>query len=228
MTLTAVSFTYAYPHPALTTDVVLFTVRGQRLELLLVRRGREPYAGSWAFPGGFVDIDEDLEPCARRELEEETGLRDVYLEQLCTVGTPGRDPRERVVSVVYLGLAPAAALSGARAGDDAAEVGWFGWPELPPLAFDHPRIAEQAYQRLSAKLAYSTLALQLLPECFTLGELQQVYEAVLGTRLDKRNFRKRLQALDCVVQTGERARSGHHRPAMLYRARRPGHVDIVR
>lgn len=221
------AYTYAHPHPALTTDVVLFTVR-ERLELLLVRRAREPFAGCWAFPGGFVDIDEDLEPCARRELEEETGLAGVYLEQLCTVGTPGRDPRERVVSVVYLGLAPACRLEGLRAGDDAAEARWFGWPELPPLAFDHGELVQLAHQRLAGKLAYSTLALQLLPERFTLSELQAVHEAVLGAELDKRNFRKRLRAFDCVVETGERARRGHHRPAMLYRAKRPGRVDIVR
>lgn len=220
-------YCYEYPHPALTTDIVLFSVHDARLRLLLIRRGREPYAGQWAFPGGFIDMDEDLEPCARRELEEETGISGVYLEQLCTVGTPGRDPRERVVSVIYLGLAPWESLAPAQAGDDAAEVRWCAWQRLPRLAFDHRRIALLAHQRLAAKLGYSTLALQLVPARFTMRRLQDTYEAVLGRELDKRNFRKRLRALDCIVETGQRVSTGNHRPAMLYRARRPGRVDVL-
>ncbi len=221
------SYTYEHPHPAVTTDVVLFTIRQARLELLLVRRAQPPFAGRWALPGGFVGIDEPLDACAARELAEETGLRDLYLEQLGTFGEPARDPRERVISVAYLGLAPADRLQ-AVAGDDAGEVGWFARDALPALAFDHGRIVDLAGRRLAAKLGYSTIALQFLPPEFTLGRLQAVYEAILGRVLDKRNFRKRLQGLGCLEETGGRTRDGNHRPARLYRVRAPGTVEFFR
>jgi 8-oxo-dGTP diphosphatase len=207
---------YQYPHPAVTTDVVLFTIRDERLQLLLIQRSHEPFEGSWALPGGFLDIDEDLETCAARELAEETGVKHVYLEQLGTFGTPGRDPRERVISVAYLALAPEAALA-VRAGDDAAAARWFPVKALPPLAFDHAKIIEIAHQRLIGKLDYSTIAFQLLPETFTLGELQRVYETLVDAEIDKRNFRKWAQALELIEATGELRRRGNHRPARVYR-----------
>lgn len=218
---------YDYPHPAVTTDVVLFTLREERLELLLIERAHPPFQGCWALPGGFVEMDEDLDDCAMRELAEETGITDVYLEQLYTFGAPGRDPRERVISVTYYALAPADRLQ-PRAASDACAVGWFPYGNLPPLAFDHARIVAMAYQRLVAKLDYSTIALQFLPERFTLGRLQTVYETILGTRLDKRNFRKRVLAIDCVEPTGETERQCNHRPARLYQVKRPGHVQIIK
>ena len=220
-------YTYQYPHPAVTTDIVIFTIHRQQLELLLIRRADEPFKDCWALPGGFIDIDEDLEHCALRELEEETGITGVYLEQLYTVGAPGRDPRERVISVAYYALVPPDRMN-IRAASDAREVAWFEVRQLPPLAFDHKDIVALAHQRLSAKLNYSTIALQFMPEKFTLSELQQVYESILGTSLDKRNFRKRVAALRCVKETGEYRRDGNHRPARLFTMTSPGTVEIVK
>lgn len=209
-------YCYRYPHPAVTTDVVLFTIREDSLHLLLIERGNEPFKGSWALPGGFVDIDEDLMDGAARELAEETGVENLYLEQLGTFGKPGRDPRERVISVAYLALAPEAALA-VQAGDDAAAAAWFPLKALPALAFDHAEIIEVAHQRLVGKLDYSTIAFQLLPETFTLGELQRVYETLVDAEIDKRNFRKWAQALEAIEETGELRRRGSHRPARIYR-----------
>src|SRR5690606_35749562 len=132
----AMPYTYEYPHPAVSTDVVLFTLQDDALKVLLIRRGQEPFKGQWALRGGFVEIDEDLEACALRELEEETGITGVYLEQLYTFGTPDRDPRERVITVAYYALAPIDRLD-PHAASDADEVGWFPCNALPPVAFDH-------------------------------------------------------------------------------------------
>jgi 8-oxo-dGTP diphosphatase len=209
-------YCYRYPHPAVTTDIAVFTIHDDALQLLLIRRGQPPFAGTWALPGGFVDIDEDLADCAARELVEETGIRDLYLEQLYTFGAPGRDPRERVISVAYFALAPAVALT-VQAGDDAADARWFRLDSLPPLAFDHAEIIAAAHRRLVAKLDYSTIAFQFLPETFTLGELQRVYETLVDAEIDKRNFRKWALALEQIEATGELRRRGNHRPARLYR-----------
>lgn len=221
------SHTYEYPHPAVTTDIVIFTIRNQGLELLLVRRAADPYRDYWALPGGFIEIDEDLEDCALRELEEETGVSGVYLEQLYTFGTPGRDPRERVISVAYYALVSPDRLN-IRAASDAREVAWFPFDQLPLLAFDHKSIVDMAHQRLAAKLNYSTIALQFMPEKFTLSELQQVYEIINGEPLDKRNFRKRVMSLDCIKQTGSYRRNGNHRPARLFSVKSPGIVEFIK
>jgi 8-oxo-dGTP diphosphatase len=220
-------YTYQYPHPAVATDVVLFTIHEERLELLLIRRGAEPYKGLWALPGGFINIDEDLIDCAKRELEEETGVTGVYLEQLYTFGTPGRDPRERVISVTYYALVPRERLT-IRAASDAEAVAWFPFNALPPLAFDHDQVVALAHERLSAKLEYSTIALQFMPERFTLTQLQSVYEVVLGRKLDKRNFRRRILALACIEDAGERRRQVNHRPARLYQVKSPGRVEFIK
>ncbi len=220
-------YTYHYAHPAVTTDVVLFTIKDERLLVLLIRRAQDPYRGYWALPGGFVDIDEDLEACARRELSEETGLTGMYLEQLCTVGTPGRDPRERVVSVVYFGLVPYEAAV-PRAASDAEAVRWFPVQDPPALAFDHDAILRLAHTRLSAKLGYSSIALGLMAEKFTLTELQSVYEVVLGRTLDKRNFRKHIQATGCIEASAEWQSRAGRRSARLYQARSPGTVEFFR
>ena len=222
------SFSYRHPHPAVTTDVVVFTIRDGRLSILLVKRANPPHRGSWALPGGFLDIDEDLHACAARELEEETGIRGVYLEQLYTFGAPHRDPRERVISVAYYALAPPNALTSAHAASDAADIGWFAFEQLPQLAFDHAQIIELAHQRLVAKLDYSTIAFQFMPQTFTLSELQSVYETLLNQALDKRNFRKRILSLDLIEETGESRRTGKHRPAREYRVRHPKRVEIIK
>lgn len=201
--------------PAVTTDIVIFTIQDRQLKVLLIRRAAPPYQDHWALPGGFVEMDEDLEDCALRELREETGLTGVYLEQLYSFGAPGRDPRGRVITVAYYALAPVDRLS-PRAASDAKEVAWFSANRLPTLAFDHARIIEMAQRRLAAKLEYSTIAFNLMPARFTLSELQEVYEIIGGEKLDKRNFRKRVMALDHIRETGEKRRNGNHRPARLY------------
>lgn len=209
-------YSYKYPHPAVTTDIVIFTVRDQELQLLLIKRGVSPFVGQWALPGGFVRIDENLDACAIRELEEETGVTSVYLEQLYTFGEVKRDPRERVISVAYFALIPSDKVE-LRAATDADAVGWFAMDELPTLAFDHPEIVKAAYERLVAKLDYSTIAFQFMPKVFTLTELQSVYELILREKIDKRNFRKSIFALDVIKETGKKKSEAAHRPAMLYR-----------
>lgn len=219
--------TYKHPHPAVTTDVVIFTIQDEALKVLLIRRASPPFEGHWALPGGSVEIDEDLGACALRELEEETGVTGVFLEQLYTFGAPDRDPRERVITVAYYALVPIDRLH-VRAASDAREVGWFRLDALPALAFDHADIVHMAQQRLAAKLQYSTIALQFMPERFTLGELQRVYEIILGGPQDKRNFRKRMLAYGCLRDSGAMRRNGKHRPARLYSVKAPGEVRIIR
>ncbi|MCW8891474.1 MAG: NUDIX hydrolase [Sedimenticola sp.] len=220
-------YSYEYPHPAVTTDIAVFSLHQQQLQLLLIRRGQPPYKGKWALPGGFLEIDEDLESGAKRELKEETGASDLYIEQLFTFGRPDRDPRERIISVTYFALAPAEKLS-ISAGSDATEAAWFPADELPELAFDHAEIILLAKERLAAKTLYSTIAFQLMPETFTLSELQSVYEILRSETLDKRNFRKWILSLNLLEETGEMRRNGNHRPAKIYRALFPDRVDMIR
>ncbi|MDX1594799.1 MAG: NUDIX domain-containing protein [Gammaproteobacteria bacterium] len=218
---------YAHPHPAVTTDVVAFTIRKSMLNVLLIRRGNDPYRGCWALPGGFVDIDEDLEAGARRELEEETGVTGLDLEQFHAFGRPDRDPRERVISVAYYALVPPDNLR-LHAASDADDAGWFPIDALPGLAFDHAEIIAMAHQRLVAGFDRSTIALRFLPDRFTLGELQSVHEAIRGQSLDRRNFRKWALTRGRIEATGELRHEGTHRPARLYRAvasARAGKID---
>ena len=220
-------YQYQYPHPSVSTDIVIFTIQEEQLKVLLIRRRSEPFKNGWALPGGFVEIDEDLEQAALRELREETGITGVYLEQLFTFGKPDRDPRERVITVSYYSLVPIDRLS-VGAASDARELGWFNIDQLPELAFDHKKIISKAKQRLTAKLDYSTIALQFMPSKFTLSELQKVYEIIHGEALDKRNFRKRVMAYGCMEDTGDVNRNGSHRPARLYTLKSPGQVEFVK
>lgn len=215
---------YRHPHPAVTTTVVIFTILARELKVLLVRRPRPPFEGTWALPGGFLTIDEDLGHSAERALARETGVHGVWLEQLCTFGQPDRDPRERVLAVAYYALVP---LHRLQARQDDPSVSWYPAAQCPPLAFDHNAIVAAAVERLAAKLAYSTIAFQFMPDEFTLGELQQVYEIIRQSPMDKRNFRKQMLAQDCLEASGLR-RNGSHRPATLYRAKRPGCVEFLR
>ena len=204
-----------------TVDIVIFTVRDDELHVLLVRRGIPPHQGRWAIPGGFVLPNESLDQAARRELREETGVEDVFLEQLYTFGDPGRDPRGRVVTVAYYALvSPDRAPP--LAGSDAAEARWWQAGTVPaPLAFDHDRILETALERLRGKLAYTAIGFELLPKKFTLSQLQRVYEAILGEPLDKRNFRKRVDALGVVKPLNETViAGGAGRPAQLFSFRK--------
>jgi 8-oxo-dGTP diphosphatase len=197
-----------------TVDIVIFTIQSGAFKVLLVKRAVAPFQEQFAIPGGFVHEDEDLDQAALRELREETGVADVYLEQLYSFGDVGRDPRGRVITVAYFALISAdRPLS---AGTDAAEAEWWAMDQLPTLAFDHARILNYALQRLRNKLEYTTVGFQLLPEKFTLTELQEVYEAILGKQLDKRNFRRKLSLLKILKPLPEYRRGGQ-RPAQLYR-----------
>ncbi len=213
------TFTYEYPRPALAVDCVVFGIAARRLELLLIERGVEPFRGSWALPGGFVQMDETLDQAAARELVEEAGVRVSYLEQLYSFGALQRDPRERVVSVAYFALVESAAHV-PRAETDARRAAWFPTDTLPSLAFDHAEIVKVATERLRAKVRYRPIGFGLLPERFTLTQLQSVYEAVLGRPLDKRNFRKKVLSFGFVEPTAEKETNVSHRAAELHRFNR--------
>jgi 8-oxo-dGTP diphosphatase len=218
------------PAPAVAVDVALCTVRDGALHVLLVRARHGPFAGWWALPGGRVREEESLDQAAHRELLAQTGVAEPYLEQLYTFGSPRRDPHDRVVSVAYVGLVastgPAARLAAGDGKYDA--VAWRPIRRLPDLAYDHAEVVRTAVARLRAKLHYTNLAYTLLPRAFTLGELQAVYEAILGRPLDRRNFRKKLLSLGLLRPLG-RMRRGAHRPAALYafRSRRPMTVAVL-
>jgi len=211
-------YSYDYPRPSVTVDIILFTFYENDLKVLLIQRNHDPFADKWALPGGFVDMDEDLEDAALRELAEETNVTDVYLEQLYTFGEPDRDPRTRVITVSYFALLSVdqVAKQQIRGASDANDARWWSMYDLPELAFDHDRILHYALQRLRWKLEWTALGFLLLPEEFTLSELQKVYETVLNEPLDKRNFRRKILATDVLEETGN-IREGDHRPAKLYR-----------
>jgi len=209
-------FTYPYPRAALTVDCVVFGFDEGALKILLIRRGIEPFKNRWALPGGFVQADETLDAAARRELQEETGLRDVYQEQLYTFGEIERDPRERVISVAYFALVRRADHLQAAA-TDAAEAAWFEVENVPALSFDHAVILKMALERLRGKIRWQPIGFELLPKKFTLSQFQALYEAILGRELDKRNFRKKLLTLDLLVALEETTTAGSRRPAQLFR-----------
>ena len=217
-------FEYSYPRPMVTVDTVIFTLREDDLHVLLVKRKNWPFEGTWAIPGGFVDMDETLEAAAKRELKEETGLADLFLEQLYTFGDPGRDPRGRSITITYFAVVQAGAVD-PQAADDAADVGWWSIYHLPPLAFDHDKILDYALTRLRYKLEYTAIGFELLPDEFTLTELQTAYEIVLGVKLDKRNFRRKILAAN-VIEPAQRVRSGEGRPARLYRYREDAVAEV--
>lgn len=210
------SYTYEYPRPAMAVDCVVFGLDQADLKVLLIQRQLDPFKHEWALPGGFVHMDEDLEAAALRELEEETNISKVYLEQLYTFGTVDRDPRGRVITVAYYALANLADHSIAAA-TDAETVAWFSVGELPTLAFDHEDIIDVAYERLRGKLRYAPIGFELLPRKFTLSQLQQLYETVLDAPLDKRNFRKKILGMGLLVETDEIQSDVAHRAARLYK-----------
>jgi len=208
-------FSYEYPRAALTVDCVVFGIDEGELNVLLIERALDPFKGQWALPGGFVRVDEPLDDAARRELAEEAGLKNVFLEQLYTFGTVNRDPRERVVSVAYYALVKLLDHK-ATAATDAANAKWFAVSKVPQLAFDHAEILATALARLKGKVRYEPIGFELLPPKFTLSELQHLYEAVLETDLDKRNFRKKVLSFDLLAPLKETRMAGRHRPAQLF------------
>jgi 8-oxo-dGTP diphosphatase len=210
------SYTYEYARPALTTDCVVFGLDDNDLKILLIERASAPFKGRWALPGGFAVVGEHLDDTARRELEEETGLTDIYLEQLYTFSEPERDPRERVVTVAYYALVNLFdhRLNTTR---DAGNAAWFALDDVPDLAFDHARILQMAYTRLQGKIRYQPIGFELLPQKFPLRMLQNMYEKILDRSLDKRNFRKKIRGMGILEELDEIETDVAHRAARLYR-----------
>ena len=206
-------YCYKYPHPAVTTDCVIFGFDGTRLQVLLVQRGIDPYKGRWAFPGGFLKMDESCEQGALRELQEETGLTGAYIEQFHAFSDPKRDPRERVITIAYYALVKIQEVQG---GDDAARADWFALDEVPPLAFDHDRILHEALKRLRERIHFEPVGFELLPEKFTMKQLQNLYEAILDVRFDRRNFTKKMLHFNILNQLDETTRPTPKREAFLY------------
>jgi 8-oxo-dGTP diphosphatase len=222
-----VAHSYAFARPALTVDIVVFALDDEDLQVMLIERDLEPTAGQWALPGGFVRVEETLDGAANRELREETGLHDIFLEQLFTFGDLERDPRERIVTVAYYALVNLAGHN-VQASTDARNAAWFPVTELPTLAFDHARIIETALERLRGKVRYQPLGFELLPERFTLRQLQHLYEIVLGRELDKRNFRKKVLSMGILKETNEIEKDVAHRAARLFRFDQRAYQKLTR
>ncbi|MBU0761342.1 MAG: NUDIX hydrolase [Nanoarchaeota archaeon] len=203
-----------YEKPSVTADITVFTVKDKELKVLLVKRGLEPFKEKWALPGGFVRIDESLEDAAKRELEEETGVKNVYLEQLYTFGDTKRDPRGRVMTVAYMALVNSENIK-LKATTDVSDARWFSVGRLPKLAFDHAGILTYALKRLRWKFEYTTVAFSLLQENFVMSDLQRIYEIVFDKKFDKRNFAKKILSLDLLKEEGIK-KDVSHRPPMLY------------
>jgi 8-oxo-dGTP diphosphatase len=221
------AYTYDYPRPALTVDCVIFGLdESLRLKVLLIQRGHDPFKDCWALPGGFVDMDEPLDEAAARELEEETGVKGLFIEQLYTFGTLKRDPRGRVVTVVYYSLVNLTKYK-IEPHSDAKAVKWFPIDELPALAFDHADIMKVAIERLRGKVRYQPVGFELLPETFTLTQLQKLYESILGLKeLNKRNFRTKILKMD-ILKEDSILRGVAHRPAQLYRFDKKRYEEYV-
>lgn len=206
-------FAYEYRRPAATADNVIFGFDGQDLKILLIKRGEEPYKDFWALPGGFLQMGETIEECARRELQEETGLAEVYAEHFGVFSDVNRDPRGRVVTVAFFALVRTMAV---RGGDDAAEARWFGLKEAPRLAFDHDMILRSAQEKLRESLHFRPIGFELLGEKFSIAQLQRLYEAILNVHFDRRNFTKKMLSTEILIDLNEKDNSALGRPANLY------------
>jgi len=207
------NFCYKYPHPSVTTDCVIFGFDGSKLNVLLIERGIEPYKGRWAFPGGFLNMDESAEEGALRELLEETGLTGAYIEQFHTFTDPKRDPRERVITIAYYALVR---IQDVKGGDDAVKAQWFALDEVPQLAFDHDVILRKALARLRERIHFQPIGFELLPEKFTMKELQSLYEAILEVKFDRRNFSKKMLHFELLNQLEETVWPTAKREANLF------------
>lgn len=216
-------YSYDYPHPAVTTDCVIFGFDGISIKLLLVERGVEPYKGEWAFPGGFMRMDETADECARRELEEETGLSNATMEQFYTFTDVARDPRERVITIAYYALVK---ISEVKGGDDATSARWFDYDKIPSLAFDHDCILRKAFSILKERICFEPIGFELLPEVFTMTELQNLYEAILGVKFDRRNFYNKMLKLGILTSTDDRPADAPSRMPRLYRFNRDKYNEL--
>lgn len=193
-------YIYRYPHPAVTTDCVILTFHEGLLRVLLIKRGIDPYKGQWALPGGFMKIDESAEDCAHRELREETGVIGCPIKQFHTFSRPGRDPRERVVSIAFYALVKWQQATGA---DDAEYADWIPMNNVPPLAFDHEEILKKAMEAIRRDIFFEPIGFQLLNDLFSMPELQKVYEAILGKQFDRRNFAKKMKHLGILDEVSK-------------------------
>lgn len=217
-------YTYKHPHPAVTTDCVIFGYDvTEGLSVLLVQRGLEPFQGRWAFPGGFMKIDEDADTGALRELLEETGLRPAAIEQFGTFTQVDRDPRERVITIAYFALVRKAEV---QSGDDAAQARWFPVREVPPLAFDHDRILRVALGKLREKIHFEPVGFELLPEVFTMPQLQALYESILDVRFDRRNFAAKILKLGLLTEVGDRPAGTARRIPARYSFNREKYLEM--
>ena len=207
-------YSYKYPRPAVTTDCVIFGFDNDGLSVLLVQRGIEPYKGHWAFPGGFLNMEEDAETGALRELKEETGLHAERIVQFGTFTQVDRDPRGRVITIAYYALVKKA---GVKGGDDAADAQWFPLNTLPPLAFDHDRILRHAMQALKEQIHFKPVGFDLLPEVFTMPQLQYLYECILNIKFDRRNFANKIQKLGLVTPVADGEERKGSRTPIPYR-----------
>lgn len=207
-------FCYRYPHPAVAVDCVIFGYDGSNIKVLLIQRKNYPYKTSWAFPGGFINMNETAEEAACRELEEETGLKGVVVRQLYTYTDIERDPRERVISIAHYALTR---ITEVKAGDDAKNVRWFPLNEIPSLAFDHDIILNKALNTLKERIYFEPIVFELLPEVFKMSELQNVYEKILGIKFDRRNFYKKMNKLEILTEVEGRAKDSSRRIPIYYR-----------
>lgn len=209
---------HKFEKPSVTTDIVIFTIKDDGLNVLLVKRKITPFKDRWALPGGFVRINESLEEAAKRELKEETGIKDVYLEQLFSFGNPKRDPRGRVITIAHMALVNSENIK-LRATTDVSDAQWFSVSQIPILAFDHKKILDYSLKRLKWKFEYTTVAFSLLPRKFVISQIQKIYEIVFNKKFDKRNFAKKIISLDVLKEEGIK-KDVSHRPPMLYSLRK--------
>lgn len=208
------SYTYQYPHPALTTDSVIFGFDGKNLNVLLIKRGIEPFKDQWALPGGFIHIDETVEECALRELKEETHVSNIYIEQFGIFSDINRDPRERVISIGFLALVAKKDFQ-VIGGDDAKEAKWYKIDQIPQMAFDHEEIFKKALTALKRKIHFEPIGFKLLDEKFTMSQLQNLYECILQTTFDRRNFYKKMLSLE-ILNAETRPKNAPRRQATIY------------
>ena len=216
-------YCYKYPHPAVTTDSVIFGFDGTKLKVLLIERGQEPHKARWAFPGGFVRMDESCEEGALRELQEETNMSCSYMEQFRTYSNPNRDPRERIITVAYLALVKTQEV---QAGDDASKAQWFDINEVPQLAFDHDVILRDALKHLRERIHFQPIGFELLPEKFTMRQLQNLYESILDVHFDRGNFSKKMLHFNILTPLDESVRPTPKREARLYRFNKESYDDL--
>lgn len=206
-------------HIKVAVDAVVFGYsKHEGVSVLLIQRKYPPFQNSWAIPGGFVLEHESLETAVRRELQEETGITVNYLEQLYTFGNPGRDPRQRIISIAYFALVKSAQFQQLKASTDAEHAQWFGIKDLPELAFDHQAILNVAIERIRAKIRYQPIGFELLDKVFPFADLEHLYTTLLDRDIDRRNFSRKMLALGILDETNEYAKpEGKGRPSKMYR-----------